>query len=112
MTRPAPAVDPDPAREPLDLIYRLGDRPPLGEACLVGFQHVLAVFVGIVTPPLIIGGALGLDIADVSTLVSMSLLISGIATFIQTRRIIPTALVRAAGAPSMDVAVQVPEDGL
>ena len=89
MTRPAPALDPDPAREPLDLIYRLGDRPPLVEACLVGFQHVLAVFVGIVTPPLIIGGALGLDIADVSTLVSMSLLISGIATFIQTRRIGP-----------------------
>ena len=78
MTRPAPALDPDPAREPLDLIYRLGDRPPLVEACLVGFQHVLAVFVGIITPPLIIGGALGLDIADVSTLVSMSLLISGI----------------------------------
>jgi len=71
------------------LIYALRDRPPFLEACLVGFQHVLAVFVGIVTPPLIISGALGLGIRDASHIVSMSLLISGVSTFIQTRRIGP-----------------------
>ena len=72
-----------------DVIYRLEDRPPLGEACIAAVQHVLAVFVGIITPPLIIGGALGLDIRDTSTIVSMSLMVSGIATWIQARRIGP-----------------------
>ena len=74
---------------PPDLIYELHDRPPLLEACLVGFQHVLAVFVGIVTPPLIVGSALGLDLQDVSYIVGMSLFVSGVATFIQTRRFGP-----------------------
>ena len=71
------------------LVYSLDARPAFLESCLVGFQHVLAVFVGIVTPPLIISGALGLDIRDTSYIVSMSLLISGVATFIQTRRVGP-----------------------
>jgi len=89
MTASAPPAEPAPGRATADLIYRLHDRPPLAEAALVGFQHVLASFVGIVTPSLIIGGALGLDIADVSTLVSMSLLVSGVATWIQTKRLGP-----------------------
>ncbi|MCP3959797.1 MAG: purine permease [bacterium] len=72
-----------------ELIYGLGDRPPLPQACVAAFQHVLAVFVGIITPPLIISGALGLDLRDASYVVSMSLLISGIATAIQVRRIGP-----------------------
>jgi xanthine permease XanP len=45
-----------------DLIYGLNDAPPLRLALLVAVQHVLAVFVGIVTPPLIICRALGLPI--------------------------------------------------
>lgn len=69
------------------LIYGLHDRPPFPEACLVGFQHVLAVFVGVVTPPLIVSSALGLDLHDASYIASMSLFISGVATFIQTRGI-------------------------
>ena len=71
------------------LIFGLHDRPPFPEACLVGFQHLLAVFVGVVTPPLIVSSALGLDLHDASYVVSMSLFVSGVATFIQTRRIGP-----------------------
>ena len=71
------------------VIYRLNDKPPLGEAILAALQHVLAVFVGIITPPIIISGAFGLDIVDTSYIVSMSLFISGIATFIQTKKIGP-----------------------
>jgi xanthine permease XanP len=71
------------------LIYGLHDRPPFLEAGLVGFQHVLAVFVGIVTPPLVVSQALGLELHDASYILSMSLLVSGVATFIQTRRIGP-----------------------
>ncbi len=72
-----------------DVIYRLEDRPPVPEAALAAFQHVIAVFVGIITPPLIIVGALGLELVEASFIVSMSLLVSGVATFIQVRRLGP-----------------------
>lgn len=68
-----------------DLIYGLDDKPPVLEAFFVALQHVLAAFVGIITPPLIICTGLGLDAADTSYIVSMSLFISGISTFIQVR---------------------------
>jgi xanthine permease XanP len=68
-----------------ELIYRLYDRPPVGEAIFVAIQHVLAAFVGIVTPPLIISTSLGLDPANTSFIISMSLLASGICTFIQCK---------------------------
>jgi xanthine permease XanP len=55
----------------------------------VALQHVLAVFVGIVAPPLIIARALGLRDADAVYLVSMALLMSGIGTVLQTRRLGP-----------------------
>jgi xanthine permease XanP len=72
-----------------DLLYGLDDRPPFGETLLVAFQHVLAVFVGIITPPLIVAGALKLPPADAAYLVSMSLFVSGAATILQTRRLGP-----------------------
>ena len=72
-----------------DLIYGLDDRPPLRQSVFVALQHVLAVFVGIVTPPLIISKALSLPAADEMFLVSMALLISGVGTLLQSRRIGP-----------------------
>ncbi|WP_259639426.1 solute carrier family 23 protein, partial [Pseudomonas syringae] len=49
------------------------------------FQHVLASFVGIITPPLIIGSTLGLT-QYMPYLISMALMVSGTGTFIQARR--------------------------
>jgi xanthine permease XanP len=72
-----------------ELIYGLNDRPKVPEAILVAIQHVMASFVGIITPPLIICNGLNLDAANTSFIISMSLFISGIATFIQTKRIGP-----------------------
>ena len=72
-----------------DLIYHLNDRPPLKEAIFAAFQHLLAVFVAIVTPPLIIAGALKLDVDTTGFLVSMALFASGISTFIQCKRVGP-----------------------
>lgn len=72
-----------------ELIYGLEDRPPVAEAFFVGLQHVLAAFVGIITPPLLICTALGLDPANTSYIISMSLFASGICTFIQCKRIGP-----------------------
>ncbi|MGD1858174.1 MAG: uracil-xanthine permease family protein [Leptolyngbyaceae cyanobacterium] len=72
-----------------DLIYGLEDRPPLRETLFAAVQHVLASFIGIITPSLIIGEALGLEPQVRTYLISMSLFVSGIATFIQARRIGP-----------------------
>jgi len=66
--------------------YSLDEKLAIPTALLCGFQHVLAMFVGIVTPPLIIGAALGFEAADAGFLISMSLFVSGVCTFIQVRR--------------------------
>lgn len=70
---------------PSDLIYGLDDRPNPLPAMLAALQHVLAAFVGIITPPLIIGSTLGLT-AYLPYLISMALMVSGAGTFIQARR--------------------------
>ncbi len=72
-----------------DLIYGLNDRPPLRETLFAAMQHLLAIFVAIITPPLIIASALRFDVETTGYLVSMSLFVSGIATFIQSRRVGP-----------------------
>lgn len=72
-----------------DLIYGLNDRPPLRETLFAALQHLLAIFVAIITPPLIIASALSFDIQTTGFLVSMSLFVSGIATFIQSHRVGP-----------------------
>lgn len=72
---------------PADLVYGIEDRPPFKDAFFAALQHLLAIFVAIITPPLIIAGALQLDLETTSFLVSMALFVSGISTFIQCRRV-------------------------
>jgi xanthine permease XanP len=72
-----------------ELIYGLDDKPPFRETIFVALQHVFAVFVGIITPPLIICNALKLDRANTVFLVSMSLFVSGLATLLQSRGLGP-----------------------
>ncbi|MFB1036932.1 MAG: solute carrier family 23 protein, partial [Sinobacterium sp.] len=64
------------------LIYRLNDKPPFSESMFAAIQHLLASFVGIVTPTLIIGNVLGLQ-EQLPYLISMALIASGIGTFVQ-----------------------------
>ncbi len=71
-----------------DLIYGLEDKPNATAALYAGLQHVLASFVGIITPTLIIGGVLGLG-EHIPYLISMALIVSGVGTFIQSHRIGP-----------------------
>jgi xanthine permease XanP len=71
------------------MFFGLDEQTDLKVTILCGIQHVLAMFVGIITPPLIIAGALGLSIADTGFLVGMALFTSGITTFIQVRRFGP-----------------------
>ena len=67
-----------------ELLYELDDRPGVIQSLTAAFQHVLASFVGIITPTLIIGTALGME-SEIPYLLSMSLFVSGVATFIQAR---------------------------
>lgn len=76
-------------KKPAGLIYGLEDRPPLRDTLFAAIQHLLAIFVAIITPPLIIAGALNLDLETTGFLVSMSLFASGLATFVQCRRLGP-----------------------
>jgi len=71
-----------------DLLYGLDDKPPVPAAILAALQHMLASFVGIITPTLIIGGVLGLG-AEIPYLISMALIVSGVGTFIQAKKIGP-----------------------
>lgn len=68
-----------------ELLYPLDSRPGFIESLFAAIQHVLASFVGIVTPTLIIGGVLGLG-SEIPYLISMALVVSGVGTFIQARR--------------------------
>ena len=72
-----------------DLILQLDDRPPALIGMLAALQHLLAIIVPIVTPGLLICQALGVSSRDTNLIVSMSLVISGIATFVQCRRFGP-----------------------
>ncbi len=74
---------------PQGLIYGLEARPPLRDTLFAALQHLLAIFVAIITPPLIIAGALNLDLETTGFLVSMSLFVSGVATFVQCRKVGP-----------------------
>nr|WP_295466710.1 nucleobase:cation symporter-2 family protein [Mesorhizobium sp.] len=76
------------AQDATQLVYGLDDVPPPSRAALAAIQHVLASIVGIATPSLIIGAALGLG-EHVPYLLAMSFFVSGVATFIQCRRIGP-----------------------
>jgi NCS2 family nucleobase:cation symporter-2/xanthine permease XanP len=69
--------------------YGLEENPPLVEILLLGLQHMLAMFVGIITPPLIIAGVAGLNAAETGFFVSMALMVSGVTTYIQVTKIGP-----------------------
>ncbi|MBI3926951.1 MAG: purine permease [Armatimonadetes bacterium] len=69
--------------------YGLEEPIPVSTAMMLGLQHVLAMFVGIVTPPLLVSSALELSLEDTAYLVSMSLFTSGITTYVQVHRFGP-----------------------
>ncbi len=73
----------------VDIIYGLEDRPSAPQAFFAALQHMMAIFIGIVTPAIVISGALGLSTELSAYLVSMSLFVSGLATFIQCRKFGP-----------------------
>ena len=67
--------------------FQLDGRMPLGQAIPLGLQHVLAMFVGNLTPLIIITGACGIaggEFADLQlSLLQNAMLVAGIVTLIQ-----------------------------
>ncbi|KAJ3563891.1 hypothetical protein NPX13_g8041 [Xylaria arbuscula] len=68
--------------------FGLNDKLPVFLAILLGFQHALAMLAGVITPPLILGGAAGvnLEVNLQQYLVSTALIVSGILSMIQITR--------------------------
>lgn len=77
-------AQPSPAR-PSELIYHLEDRPPLPQTLFAACQHLLAMFVAVITPGLLICQALGLPAEDTQRIISMSLFASGLASLLQIK---------------------------
>ena len=69
-----------------DLIFELEDRPPFHQALVGAITHLLAIFVPMVTPALIVGAALQLSADTTAYLVSMAMIASGIGTWLQVNR--------------------------
>lgn len=73
-----PGSPPESARHPVDQML------PLGRLLAAGLQHVAAMYAGVVAPPLVVGVAVGLSVAELTFLMGASLFTAGIATLLQT----------------------------
>ncbi|PYC84025.1 uracil permease [Streptomyces tateyamensis] len=65
-------------------VHPVDEMLPAGRMSAVALQHVASMYAGVAAPPLIIGGAIGLSPAQLTTLLAASLFIAGIATLLQT----------------------------
>jgi xanthine permease XanP len=79
-------LPPQPVVSPVAIVYGLEDKVPPATALLVGAQHVSAMVVGTITPPLLLAGALKFTPADTAYFISLALLSSALGTFLQCRR--------------------------
>ncbi len=79
-------LPPQPVANPATIVYGLEDRVPLGTALLVGAQHVTAMVVGTITPPLILAGILKFSPGETAYFISLALLSSALGTLLQCRR--------------------------
>lgn len=88
-TMPAPTranVEAGVASAPGVLVYGLEDRVPPGTALLVGAQHVSAMVVGTITPPLLLASALKFSPVDTAYFISIALLSSALGAILQCRQ--------------------------
>lgn len=79
----------EPHKKSGDLVFEINDRPHAPIAFLAALQHLLAIIVPIITPGFIICSAANVSPEDTAMVLSMSLVISGIATFVQCKKFGP-----------------------
>lgn len=66
------------SRHPVDEVLKPG---PM---VVYGLQHVMSMYAGVVAVPLIVGSAMGLPFGELAYLLTAALLVSGLATLLQT----------------------------
>lgn len=64
-------------------LYSFESKPPIGKALPISLQHIMAMFLGTVTVPIVIAGAAGADPATKTMMIQYSLMMSALATLIQ-----------------------------
>ena len=64
-------------------IFEVEGIPPIKEVAPLGFQHVVAAIVGVVTPAILVANVTGLSVADKTILVQISLIVTALATLLQ-----------------------------
>ena len=65
------------------MIHPVDQRPPTARLMVLGVQHVITMYAGAVTVPLVIGAGLHLTTAQTAYLVSADLLACGLVTIVQ-----------------------------
>lgn len=73
--RPTRSIDGD--------VAAVDERPPVLHMTLLGLQHVLVMYAGVVVVPIVVGTALGLSGDEIAKLVSVDLVLAGIGTLLQ-----------------------------
>ncbi|MFE4590759.1 nucleobase:cation symporter-2 family protein [Streptomyces laurentii] len=81
---PAPAEGPCSVSPSAPGCHPVDEKLPAPRLFPAALQHIAAMYAGVVTPPLIIGQAVGLDAGGMTRLIAASLLIAGCATLLQT----------------------------
>jgi xanthine permease len=79
----APATVPPPPHSEA-AVHPVDEVLPAPRLFMLGLQHLFIMYAGAVAVPLIVGGALGLPTSTIGLLVNADLLVSGIATFVQS----------------------------
>ena len=69
-----------------DLVYTLEDKPPFANSLVSAVTHLLAIFVPMITPALVVGNVLKLPNEMTAYLVSMAMVASGVGTYLQVNR--------------------------
>lgn len=64
-------------------LFELNGVPDLKQATPLAFQHVVAMIVGCVTPPIIVSGVAGLSEQDSIILIQAALVMSALSTLLQ-----------------------------
>src|ERR1700760_1569763 len=82
LTNAPEALPPETGNRPA--VHPVDEVLPAPRLFILGLQHLFIMYAGAVAVPLIVGGALGLPASTVGLLVNADLLVSGIATVIQS----------------------------
>ncbi|GAA3178966.1 MULTISPECIES: nucleobase:cation symporter-2 family protein [Streptomyces] len=78
------AQHPHDRHQPAPAVHPVDEKPGPKRLIPAALQHIAAMYAGVVTPPLIMGQAVGLDAAGRTRLIAAGLLIAGCATLLQT----------------------------